>query len=316
MGNSYSATTLKVAHIYAPTSQVSLAVDKFAEIVKEKSGGEIIINNYPGSQLGTAQEYLASMKMGTIDLTYGSITIFGWVSAGEALQIASLPYIFNSAEEGKVIFESELFKDIYDKLEREGGIKIFKIGGERSPRGLNTKNTPVWNPEDIKGMNIRVSTNEMLIELFKAWGANPIPLAFNELFLALQQNVVSGQDNGVDFILPSSFNEVTKYYAQTDHVIDILAWGVSTRTWEKLSQEEKNILSEAAEEASEWEIDYFRSMIDEEVGKLIQLGMKFTIPNKQAFKEMSKDVYKKFEGKYWPEGLVEKIRKMQEQMQE
>lgn len=313
MGNSY-ATTLKLAYIYAATTPVGLGAGKFVELVKEKSGGEIIINDYPGSQLGTQPEIFASMKLGTIDLTYASMTTYGWVSSGKALQIASLPYLFNSADEATIIFESELFQDIYDNLEREGGIKILKIGGQRSPRGINTKNTPVWNPEDIKGISMRVSQNPMLIELFKALGANPIPIAVNELFLAIQQNIVTAQDNGVDFIIPLSLQEVTNYYAQTDHVFDIAVYGVSTISWEKLSQEEKNILSEAAEEAAEWQVDYFRRNLAKEVEKLIQLGMKFTIPNKQAFADMSKDVYKKFEGDVWPEGLVGKIREMQEQM--
>src|SRR5690606_22893599 len=150
------------------------------------------------------------------------------------------------------------------------------------------------------------------IATFEAWGFKPTPINYNELYLALRQGVVDGQDNGLDVTVPAKFHEVTKYYAYTDHVYSVYGWFVAGKSCNRIPEQIRPILVEEAQKAGDVITAKGAEREAEDLRTILKAALKVTIPNRPAFEELTKDLYKQFEGKLWPEGMVAKIKAMQE----
>jgi TRAP-type C4-dicarboxylate transport system substrate-binding protein len=166
-------------------------------------------------------------------------------------------------------------------------------------------------PEDLKGMKLRMPGMDIYIETAKAWGAKPTPLGMSEIYMALKQGVVEGQDNGFDLSLPPKFHEVAKYWSATDHVYGVTGWFAAEKVWTGLTEEQKKIFKEAGIKAGALETKLVEELERNGIEILKKAGCTYVIPDREAFRKSTEKVPELFEGKVWPNGWVKKIKEMQ-----
>lgn len=310
--NSQAAMTLKFNHTFYPNDPVHIATKQFAQEVEKKTNGEIKIQVYHTGQLGNVLNTYQGLTLGTIDFTILSASLIGYLKGHEEFFIGQLPYLFNSNADARRIYRSEIFDPLYDKLVKEKGIRKLAIAGSKHPRCINTTKGPIFSTEDCKGLKIRVMPVPVSIKAFQAFGFQTTPVNWTELYMALKQGVVEGQDNGPDLTVSAKFYEVAKYYAMTNHVNNALVWLVSEKAWKKVPEKYHAIMKEAALKAGKKLTAEAEKQTQKDIETLLKAGVKITIPNRASFREAVKDVWKEFDGKLWPSGMYEKIRAMQE----
>jgi TRAP-type transport system periplasmic protein len=237
--------TLKFS--FGPTKDHPLGVgaQRFADLVHEKSGGKIKINLYPSATLGGDNQNLSGARGGTVELT--TMVTGALVPIAKEFMIFDFPFLFNSAEEAYAIADGAIGKRLIDKLPEHGlvGLGIWDLGF----RNLTNSRRVVSKVEDIQGLKLRVLQIPIYIEVFNTLGANAVPLAFPELYTALETRTVDGQENPLGIIEATKFNEVQKYLTLTKHTYSGMPILMSKKIWDTFSQEERRILEEAANEA-------------------------------------------------------------------
>ena len=222
---------------------------KLADIVKEKSKGSLEIQVFDSAKIGSMKERTEGMRLGTVDISTSSVGFLA--SYIPVLGVFDLPYIYKDKAHEFRVFDGAIGKEI-DKKMQEKGFRVvcyFDMGS----RQITNNKQPINALADIKGMKIRVPQTEASIEGFKALGAAPTPMAFGEVYMALQQKVVDGQENPLSVVVSAKFNEVQKYLSLTNHQLFIQVLSISEKTWNKLSPEHQKILMEAAKEAQAYE---------------------------------------------------------------
>ncbi len=302
---------MKINTISATGSPWHKAMIRFAEIVKERTNGGIEVLVYGDGQLGDISQTLTGMQMGTIDMGYFGLGSAVFLKAYAPLSIIYVPYLFKTKEDATKILNSPIFLDMYEKGAKESGVRIFGAYGARSPRAIQTTSGPINKPEDLKGMKLRSPGMEIFLATFKALDVKPTSLPMTEIYMALQQGVVEGQDNGFDLAMPLKFHEVAKHWSATDHVYEVTGWFISEKIWGSLTDEQRLILTRAAKEAGDLASVLVDKLDQDSIETLKKTGCTYTIPDREAFRRAWADVHKQFEGKVWPEGLVDRIRAMQ-----
>lgn len=305
-------TTLRFGHVFAENSLENDAINQFADAVRERTDGEIDVQVYPAGQLGDVGQTWQELSQGTMDMSFVDVSLLGYVDGHEEFFVGQVPYLFESQDAARKVYNSDVFAPMYERLREEKGIRVLAVRGDRAPRSINTTEGPIFGPEDAEGIKIRVLPNPVSIATFEAWGMEPTPIAFNELYMSLRQGVVEGQDNGLDVTVPSKFFEVTDYFAFSNHVRSLYGWYASERSWQNLSEEHRDIVVDEVGKAGEMITRLGQDREERQLNTMLEAGMQITIPNRPAFRELSKDVYQEFEGDLWREGLVEEIRAMQE----
>lgn len=306
-----AAMILRLSHTFAPDSLEDRCAHAFSQQVEKQTNGEIKIQIFPASQIGDTLASFQGMTLGTLDFHIIDITLLGYLKGHEEFFVGWVPYLYDSVEDARRIYNSELYAPLYERVRKEKGIRVLAVRGDRAPRALNTTKGPIFSPEDCKGIKIRVTPVPVSVKTVDAWGMKATPINFNELFMALKQGTVDGQDNGLDVTVPLKFTEVAKYLAFTDHMYSIYGWYISEKTWNKVPSKYQGILDKEAKAAGDQLTKFGLQRQTDDLNSILKGGAKVTIPNRLAFREAAKDVYKEFEGKMWPQGLVEKIRAMQ-----
>ncbi|WP_321990983.1 sialic acid TRAP transporter substrate-binding protein SiaP [Marispirochaeta aestuarii] len=298
--------TLRLSHVLPTDHQNHKTAVKFAELVKEKTGGKVNIEIFPAAQLGNEKEIIDSVAMGTLDFAlcgFGEVTKRFPVSG-----IFDGPFVFRDREHLAQVYTSDIFWDIMADME-EVGIQMVSPG-YYGTRHVTTTDTLVKTPADLNGLKLRCPDQPMFVATTKAMGATPTPMAFSEVYLALQQGVADGQENPAAAITSMKFYEVQKYLVKTGHIIYGNHIFGSTRTLSKLPQELQAAIAEAGKEVSGWWIE--QSFADEDVllKGLEDKGMTIVEPDKEAFVSAAQFIYDDYESK-WGEGLLEKLRAIQ-----
>ena len=270
---------------------------KLADIVKEKSKGTLEIQVFDSAKIGSMKERTEGMRLGTVDISTSSVGFLA--SYIPVLGVFDLPYIYKDKAHEFRVFDGEIGKEI-DKKMQEKGFRVvcyFDMGS----RQITNNKQPINTLADIKGMKIRVPQTEASIEGFKALGAAPTPMAFSEVYMALQQKVVDGQENPLSVVVSAKFNEVQKYMSLTNHQLFIQVLSISEKTWKKLSPEHQKILMEAAKEAQAYEREIAAKEETELVKTLKDKGMEINeVKDVNPFAEAAKplrDIYIKKLGK-------------------
>lgn len=306
-----AAMTLKLNSPFAPGAPADKAAKAFAQKMKDRTNGEIQIQIYPASQLGNVFATYQGLTLGTIDMTVIDSGLAGYIKGHEAFFVGQVPYLFNSLAECERMYNSEIYAPLYDRLLKDKGIRKLVVAGYKQGRCINTTKGPIFSPQDCKGIKIRVMPIPLCIKVFETWGFKPTPVNWAELYMALKQGIVEGQDNGPDLTCPQKFYEVAKYFAVTNHVYSSYAWYVSEKTWKKVPEKYYDVFVEEAKRAGNDLTAASQLQWNECINTMAESGVKITIPNRAAFRDAVKDVYKEFDGKVWPAGMVEKIRAAQ-----
>lgn len=302
---------LKMASFTVTGSPWHKAMIEFGKIVKERTNGEIEVLDYPDAQLGDMTQTLSGMRMGSIDMAYFDATVACFMKEYEAMQILIIPYLFKSKEACRRVMNSKMFSDYIETATKKSGVRIFTIAGDRSPRAVQTVRGPIMKPEDLKGMKLRMPGMDIYIETAKAWGAKPTALGMSEIYMALKQGVVEGQDNGFDLSLPPKFHEVAKYWSATDHVYGVTGWFAAEKVWTSFTEDQKKIFKEAGVKAGALETELVEELERNGIEILKKAGCTYVVPDREAFRKSTEKVPELFEGKVWPKGWVQKIKEMQ-----
>jgi tripartite ATP-independent transporter DctP family solute receptor len=249
-----------------------MGAEKFAEIVAARSGGKIKVNLFPGGVLGGDAPTVSALQGGTVEMTVLNSGILA--SQVKEFAIYDFPFLFANAKEADAIVDGPFGKGLHARLADKGiiGLAYWELGF----RDLTNGRRPINKVEDIAGLKLRVIPNPINIDWVKALDANPTPLAFPELYAALEQKAVDGQENPVSVILANKFAEVQKYLTLTHHQYNPQSVIISKKVWDTMSPAEKRIIQDAADEAGKYQRQVSRDQAASTIDQLKKAGMQVT----------------------------------------
>lgn len=240
--------TLKLGSNTAASNPENVYAYKLAELVKEKTDGKVIIEVYDSATLGDHLERLEGLKMGTLDMTLTSIGFLGGYDP--VFNIFEMPYLFVSDEHQHAVYNGEVREMLDADCKANGFILVDCL--EQGARHITNSVRPIYTPEDLVGVKLRVPDTTSSMDALSAMGATPTPLAFSELYLALQQGTVDGQENPLATAYSGKFQEVSKYLSLTGHQRIEQVLICSDTSWEKLPQEYRDIIDSCKGEANDF----------------------------------------------------------------
>ncbi len=280
-------TILKLGTSTQPSHIYNLAAEKFGEIVAEKSGGEIEVQVFPAAQLGSERDMVEGLQLGSLEMTLTSTGPMG--NFVPQVKLFNLPFLFKDRESCYKVLDGEIGTQIADRFVKVG---IRSLGWfENGFRNITNSKVAVEKPGDMSGMKIRVMEDDVFILTMKALGASPLPMAFGELYTALEQKTVDAQENPLAVIHSSRFFEVQKYLAMTGHFYSPAVLLISEITWQTLSPEHQQIVTEAAVQARDYERQLSLKADEELEAACAKEGMIITRPDKAPFAEAVASVY-------------------------
>ncbi len=288
--------TLKFSTTTADTSTWTLGAKKFAEIIGEKSNGRIEVKVYPNDQLsgGNQSKGIEMLMSGSTDITFHSNIIYSVMD--ERFGVISLPFLIDDTETADKVLGGAGGEAINKILLEKN---IVGLGfGENGFRQITNSKKAIESPADMSGLKIRIPGIKMFISLYKTLGADPITMNFGEVFTALQQGTIDGQENPTDVIASSKINEVQKYMSVWDYSYDSIIFGMNKDKFESFSAEDQKLIREAAAEACEYQRQINREKAQKQTQEFIDGGMtvnKLTDDQKAVFKDAVQSVYTEYE---------------------
>lgn len=258
------ATSTSMSHTY---NQGAL---RFGDLIKERTGGRVSITIYPDGQLGNGErELLEALQQGTIDIYVGSTGPLGGFSP--SIQILDIPFLFRGYDHVDKVLDGPIGRQLLDDLDKVNmkGLAFWENGF----RNLTNSRGPVKLPADAKGLKIRTMENKIHLAAWKAAGLNPTPMAWGEVYGALQQRVIDGQENPVAVLTTSKIYEVQKYLTLTQHVYSPAVLLVSTKLWNSLSDADKEIFRATAVEVAKYQRKLGRDSEQKNLADLEAKGM-------------------------------------------
>jgi len=298
---------LKLAHGLDPTHPVHKAMVYMADRCKEISNGELTIEIYPSGQLGSEQQCVELVQIGSLAITKVSAAVME--SFVEDFKVLGLPYVFRSREHSFKVLDGAIGKELLRSTEPYWirGLCFYDAGS----RSFYTIDKPIYSPDDLKGLKIRVMKSITAMEMVKALGGSPTPISWGELYTALQSGVVDGAENNPPSFYTSHHYEVCKYYSLNEHttVPDVLI--ISMKVWNKLSDQEKEWLQQAADESVAVERKLWAESEKESLERVEAAGVTIIHPDKKPFADKVApllDSYKKNAKLY---DLITRIREVE-----
>jgi TRAP-type transport system periplasmic protein len=297
--------TIKLAYVNAKESAHDLGAKRFAELVDTKSGGKLTVKLFPGGTLGGEAAVASSLQGGILEMSMMGPGIL--TGMDKDFGVFDTPFLFDDTKEADAILDGPVGKKLLDKLPDKGlvGLAYWDHGF----RILTNSKRPVSKAEDIQGLKIRVQQIPVYIDMITALGANAVPMPFTELYTALETGAVDGQENPFVSVEVTKFFEVQKYASNTRHAYSPLLVLASKKFWDKLSNDERTVLLEAANEAKPYERETSRALDAKAVETLKSNGMTITdIPQEERarMRDMLKPVIEKHQ-KTINEALVQEL---------
>jgi tripartite ATP-independent transporter DctP family solute receptor len=304
-----TALELKFAHYAAETHPGHIASMMFAEAVEKRTNGAITVKVYPNNALGAPPEVLEQNVLGVIDMslpTQGALDKYV-----KAFAVVMLPFMYDDYDHAYRVLDGPFMDWVAPMLEKEN--LVFLSNWEWGFRNVTNNVRPVNTPDDMKGLKIRVPPEIQLQAAMEACGAIVTKIAFPELYMALKQGVVDGEENPLAVVYYNKFYEVQKYLSLTRHVYNSMVHVMSKKTWDKLTPEQQQIIKEESKKAG----DFFRKAIQDEeadlIKKLKEQGMEVVEkPDIAAFRAAMGPAYERI-SEYAGKENVEKFMKMVEE---
>lgn len=282
-GIASAQTKLKWAHVYETSEPFHKYSVWAAEEIKKRSNGKYDIQVFPASSLGKEADINQGLTLGTVDIVLTGASFAG--NSYKPLAITYFPFIFRDAEHQLKYAKSDVFKELAKGYDDKTGNHITALNYYGARHVTSSAARPVSKPEDMKGLKIRVPDAPAYLAFPKSLGANATPIAFAEVYLALQSGTVDAQENPLPTIEAKKFYEVQKNISLTGHIVDSLLTVVSGQLWGKLSADEKKMFSDVMQEAAEKtgrEIIASETRLVEEFKKK---GNNVIVVDKNAFRE-------------------------------
>ncbi|WP_026699700.1 TRAP transporter substrate-binding protein [Salibacterium aidingense] len=256
---------------------------EFKDIVEEETDGDIHVETYHSGQLGDDREMMEALQLNTQEVTIPSTAPMA--NFVEEFTVFDFPFLFPNEQVADKVLDGEIGDRLLDKLEEEEMVGLAYW--ENGFRDLTNSQHPVETAEDFNGLTLRTMENDLHLDAFEELGANPTPMAFGELFTAMQQGTVDGQENPLATIYLEGFYEVQDYYSDTHHVYSPFVFLMSKQFYDSLPDEYQTIVKDAAVEAGEFQREQNRKANEELLGSLEEEGMEITEVSDEARSEMA-----------------------------
>jgi tripartite ATP-independent transporter DctP family solute receptor len=282
-------TEIKFGHVGEPGSLFAQSAEEFARKANAKLGNKAKVVVFGSSQLGGDKELLQKLKLGTVDIALPSTVMSSEV---DLFGIFEMPYLVKDRNHMHAIEKAVFWPKLEPAAEKKG-LKILAVW-ENGYRHITNNKHPIKVPADLKGIKLRVPEGKWRVKMFQAWGANPSPMKFSEVFTALQTGVMDGQENPFTQIYSAKFQEVQKYLSLTGHVYTPAYVTVGMRKYQSLPEDVRKILEDTAKETQAFVYEAAARDDKALLDKLKAAGMQVNEPNKDAFIKASKPIYDEF----------------------
>lgn len=302
-----NTVTLKLGHFAASDHPGNAAAKMFAENVEKRTNGAVKVMVYPDNQLGSPPELLEQTIMGTIDMSLGTQGSLDKYS--KKFAVVMLPFIFNNYEHAYKVLDGPFAQWAAPDLEAQG--LIFLANWDYGFRNITNNTRPINSPDDMKGLKMRTPPEIQLQSAMEALGANVSKISFAELFMALKQGVVDGQENPLAVIYFNKYYEAQKYLAITNHVYNSMVHVISKKSWDKLTPDQQKIVKEESQKAGNWMRQQIQAQEKETIANLEKAGMQVTYPDPTAFRAKMGPAYERI-GEYAGKDNVDTFVKMAE----
>lgn len=273
------ARTLRLAHGLPTDHPVHLGLVRFAEIVKDRTGGKITVQIFPNGELGDETTTIEQLQSGTLDFAKASAAPIG--AFDKDFSVFSVPYAFHSREHFWKVLDGPIGHEILDSLDSKGlhGLCYFDAGA----RSFYTAGAPILTPADVKGLKVRVMESKTAMDMIAAFGGAPTPMAYSELYSALQSKLVDAAENNPPSFYSSRHYEVAKNFSLDEHsrVPDVLL--ASEKTWSALSPAARTIIDQAADEASHYQRQLWQERTAQALAEVEKLGVRVHKVDEEAF---------------------------------
>ncbi|OLO27923.1 C4-dicarboxylate ABC transporter substrate-binding protein [Alkalihalophilus pseudofirmus] len=283
---------IRFAHSAVESNSRHEAALKFKSLVEEKSDNKISVEVFPNEVLGSEPQMVEGVAFGDIEMVAAST----FAQYEPKVDVFGLPFLFETNQQAWETLDGPIGQEVYGELLDDNLRVLGHL--ENGFRHVTNSKKPIETVEDLKGQKIRTPEMPILLSIFNALGANPTPMAFGELYMALQQGTVDGQENPVSNIHASKFNEVQKYLSLTGHSYSAVTVAISDKFWQTLTPEQQEIIQSSITEVSE----FHRNLVMENEAQLLaeleEAGMEVNEVDIAPFREASQSVYEEYEDIY------------------
>ena len=282
------AIVLKIGVSTADTDPRNIAANSFAKEIEEKTNGAVKAEVYPAGQLGGDGQLVESMVLdaGTVDIVITDASNFGTVVPD--MNISGLPFLFSDFDAAWAFMDGEIEAAAEAQLV-DLGIRVL-AHYDNGFRCVTNSKGPVETPDDMEGMLIRTPENQVIMATMTALGANPQPLAFSELYQALQQKTYDAQENPIPVIYNNKLYEVQDFLSVTNHIYSGMCFAIAESTWNKLTAEQQEIVAAAAQASGDYDREMNRQQTEDLVANLEAEGMKINYPELAPFSAAAQSV--------------------------
>jgi tripartite ATP-independent transporter DctP family solute receptor len=280
-GLASAQTKLKWAHVYEVAEPYHTEAVWAGEEIKKRTNGRYEVQVFPASQLGNENQINEALGLGTVDMIYTGVNFAG--SIHKPIAITNAPFVLRDFDHWKKYRDSKLFRDLSKGYEDKTKHKVVTLTyyGQR----MVTANKEIKKPEDMKGMKLRVPPAPLYLMFTKSVGANATPIAFAEVYLALQQKTVDGQENPLPTIMAKKFYEVQSHVMLTGHITESLLSIVGSHVWSKLSDADKKVFEEVLSQAAAKATDAIRASEQKLADEFRKLGKTVVEVDRDAFRK-------------------------------
>jgi tripartite ATP-independent transporter DctP family solute receptor len=300
-------TVLRWGDVVGGTHPQVQMIERVAAEVKTKTGGRVEIQGFPGGQIGGSRDMIEAVANGSQQLvTEGAANFGAWIPS---ISVVEAPFIWRDPQHLIKALNGPLLAQYNDQLVKARGMRI--LGAVYyGTRHVTTSSKPVQSLDDMKGLKLRVPENDVFRAMAEAWGARPTPMNFNELYLALKQGVVDGQENPLPTIKSGKFHEVQKYIVLTGHIMTPRLVVVNDAAWQKIAAADRKVVEDAMRSAMNWADEQIQSQEKTLLDEFKAAGVTVLTPDVAAFRRATlAAVPPKFEAK-WGKGTYESIATM------
>ncbi len=280
---------LKLGHVGEPGSLFQKSADEFAKRANQKLGGKAKVIVFGSSQLGGDKELLQKLKLGTVELAAPSTVMS---SESDLFGIFEMPYLVKDRKHMNAIEKEVFWPRIAPDVEKKG-LKILAVW-ENGYRHITNNRRPIKVPGDLNAIKLRVPEGKWRVKMFQAYGANPSPMKFSEVFTALQTGVMDGQENPFAQIVSAKFQEVQKYLSLTGHVYTPAYLVVGSKKWATLPADVRKMLEDIGKETQKFVYATAEKDEAELLAKIKAAGVQVNEADKAAFVAASKPIYEEF----------------------
>ena len=282
---------IKMGHAQVTAHPVHNAMVFLAQRLEEKSKGRIKVKVYPNQQLGTERELIELLQIGSVGMT--KVSAASLEAFSPEISVFGIPFLFRDDEHTNQVLNGEIGTELLLSCQKFWlrGLCFYDAG----KRSFYTKTKPVETPADLAGLKVRVQESKMAINMVRAMGGSPTPVAYGELYTALQQGIVDAAENNPPSFYNSRHYEVCKFYSIDEHTMvpDVVL--VSTKVWEDLTPQEQQWLQEAADESAVYQAKLWKESVEESMREVQKAGVVVSYPSKDAFREQVQSIYDEVE---------------------